>query len=109
MVTSWISEWHILFWVTLTLTLTSSLNSRNTVPEALFLYYLGGGGGSEYQSCYLNTSWCRRASHTVSRALAFLYFMLDRNSIFGLWIHFGTVEYYILLQGHCAIDFCPQF
>ena len=107
MVTSRFSEWHIQFWVTLTLTLTSSLSSRNTVPEAYILY--NWVGGSESQSCYLNTSWCRRASHTVSRVLAFLYFMLDRNSIFGLWIHFGTVECYILLQGHGAIDFCPQF
>ena len=108
MVTSWISEWHILFWVTLTLTLTSSLSFRNTVSEAYFLYiyiyislfFLGGGGGwgeSESQSCNLNTSCCRRASNYVSMTLAFLYFTKDRTSRFGSWIHFGTVECYILL------------
>ena len=52
-VTSWISQWHILFGVTLTLTLTSGLSSRNTVSEEYLLYYLGGE--SESQSCYLNT------------------------------------------------------
>ena len=88
--------------------LTSSLSSRNTRLKHIS-YIIGMGGGSEYQSCYLDTFWCRKASHTVSRALAFLYFMKERNSRFGLWIHFGTVECYILLQGHGAIDFCPQF